>query len=158
MRRGVGEEVAAYASKQVPLKHNFVNESELLKHFNKHSGEFKGAYSTAEEYLQGANFLIENGHTVKYLYDDKIRTGYVRFMGNTRNLSIDEAINNISKRNLGLSKDHKFGEAKFEFLSVREDGSIATYHVKHGRDFYKTINQSEKANDVNVEKLSCKIM
>lgn len=123
------------ALKPVPRKYDFINESELLKHFNKHGGEFKGVYKTPEEYLQGANFVIENGHVVKYLYDLKIRTGYVRFMGNTRS-----------------------GKAKFEFLALRDDGSIATYHTQRRENFYKTLNQN-KANDcVNVEHLSCSMM
>ena len=145
-------------SKQEPLKHNFVNESELVKHFKKHGDEFKGAYSTPEEYLQGANFTIEHGHKVRYQYNGQERTGYVRFMGNTRNLSVDDAIKNLSRRDMGLSKYHEFGEAKFEFLALREDGTIATYHTKSAEKFYYTLNQNSKNSTVNVEYLSCRIM
>lgn len=147
-----------YASKQLPVKHNFANESKLLEHFEKHGGEFKGAYKTPEEYLQGANFVIEHGHKVKYQYMGKERTGYVRFMGNSRNLSVDEAIKNFSKREMGLSKQHEFGEAKFEFLALRDDGAIATYHTQGAENFYHTLNQNSKNSTVNVEHLSCRMM
>lgn len=125
----------SYASKQLPVKHNFINESELLKHFKKHGREFKGVYTTPEEYLHGANFVIEHGHKVKYLYDSEMRVGYVRFMSNTRR-----------------------GEAKFEFLALRDDGSIATYHTQRGKNFYKTLNQNKTNDCVNVEHLSCRTM
>lgn len=124
-----------YVSKQQSLKHNFVNESELLKHFKKHGGEFKGSYRTPEEYLHGANFVINHGHKVKYIYDGEMRVGYVRFMSNTRR-----------------------GEAKFEFLALRNDGSIATYHTQRGENFYKTLNQNKANDSINVEHLSCRMM
>jgi hypothetical protein len=150
--------VRKYASKQLPVKHNFINESKLLEHFEKHGGEFKGAYKTPEEYLQGANFVIEHGHKVKYEYMGKERIGYVRFMGNARNLSVDDAIKNFSKRAMGLSKYHEFGEAKFEFLALRDDGAIATYHTQGAENFYRTLNKNSKNSTVDVEHLSCRMM
>lgn len=87
-----------------------------------------------------------------------MRTGYVRFMGNSRNLSVDDAIKNLSRRDMGLSKYHEFGEAKFEFLALREDGTIATYHSQDAENFYNTLNQNSKNSNVNVEHLSCRMM
>jgi len=150
--------VARYAAKNPTLTHKFANESELLKHFKKHGGEFKGAYQSPQDYLDGANFVIAHGHKVKYQYRGKENIGYVRFMGNARNLSINETLNNLSKRELGLAKDHKFGEEKFEFLAVRKDGTIATYHTESAEKFYKTLNQNKKNDAVNVEQLSCRMM
>lgn len=88
----------------------------------------------------------------------KERIGYVIFMGNSRNRSVDDAINNFSKRDMGLRKYHEFGEAKFEFLALRDDGSIATYHTQGAENFYHTLNQNSKNSTVNVEHLSCRMM
>lgn len=123
------------AKKQLTPKYNFINESELLKHFDKHSIEFKGTYKTHAEYLNGANFVIENGHKIKYTYNGQTQFGYVRFMSNTSQ-----------------------GEAKFEFLALRDDGSIATYHTKGAKNFYKLVNQNKNNDSVNVESLSCRTM
>jgi len=79
-------------------------------------------------------------------------------MGNARNLSVDDAIKNFSRRDMGLSKYHEFGEAKFEFLALRDDGAIATYHTQGAENFYHTLNQNSKNSTVNVEHLSCRMM
>ncbi len=57
-----------------------------------------------------------------------------------------------------LSKYHEFGEAKFEFLALREDGTIATYHTQGAENLYHTLNQNSKNSTVNAEVLSCKMM
>ena len=99
---------------------NFADEAKLAGHFNKHGTEFKGAYSTAEEYLQGARDVMESGTKVSYQYGDEVRTGYVKFMGNTQK-----------------------GVAKFEFVGTNNAGQITTYHVESGKDFWKMLNNGQ---------------
>ncbi|KAA6450677.1 hypothetical protein [Bacillus swezeyi] len=55
-----------------------------MSHFKKHGGEFQGLYRNADEYLDGARDVVKNDIKVEYKYKDGIRTGYVRFMGNSR--------------------------------------------------------------------------
>lgn len=64
---------------------NFGNTEKLESHFKKHGDEFGGAYSNANEYLSGANNVIENGIKVQYDYKGELRTGYVKFMKNRLN-------------------------------------------------------------------------
>ena len=40
---------------------HFKSPSELEAHFTKHGSQFKGLYSNADEYLAGANRVIQNG-------------------------------------------------------------------------------------------------
>lgn len=61
--------------------------------------------------------MIKNGIKVKYNYKGEIRTGYVKFMGNSRN-----------------------GKAKFEFVGTNNKGEITTYHTESGKKIWKTIN------------------
>ncbi|WP_439444043.1 T7SS effector LXG polymorphic toxin [Listeria aquatica] len=111
--------------------HKFGDVEKLENHFSKHGGEFKGLYSNADEYLQGANDVIRNGEKVQYYYPLKngtteLRTGYVKFMGNS-------------------SK----GKAKFEFVGTNLSGDITTYHVKRGEDVYKLLNGNKRINVIN---------
>ncbi|NRT73835.1 hypothetical protein [Clostridium beijerinckii] len=95
----------------------FGSVEKLEGHFAKHGGEFKGIYSTAEEYLQGARDVMNNGYKVQYQYKGEIRTGYVRFMENSGK-----------------------GVSKFEFVGTNNAGEITTYHVESGKDFWKMLN------------------
>ncbi len=61
---------------------NFADKEKLIGHFDKHGREFKCAYENAEQYLQGARDVIENGIKVKYVYKGEVRTGYVKCIGN----------------------------------------------------------------------------
>jgi hypothetical protein len=96
---------------------NFADRAKLESHFDKHGGEFGGIYKNADEYLDGAKDVINNGIKVQYEYKGETRTGYVRFMGN-----------------------NKDGNAKFEFVGTNNNGEITTYHTQSGKKFWKTIN------------------
>jgi len=89
----------------------------LEGHYDKHGGEFKGAYKNADKYLEGAHDVVKNGTKVQYEYKGETRTGYVRFMGNNAD-----------------------GKAKFEFVGTNNKGEITTYHTQSGKKFWKTIN------------------
>ncbi|MBE5758477.1 MAG: RHS repeat-associated core domain-containing protein [Clostridiales bacterium] len=54
---------------------NFDSTEILLKHFEKHKSQFGGLFSSADEYLSGANYVINNGQFVPEL------NGYIRFLG-----------------------------------------------------------------------------
>jgi len=112
-----GEEAAKKVAKVGKLPNNFADKEKLVSHFNKHGNEFQGLYRNADEYLNGARDVVKNGIKVEYKYKDGIRTGYVRFMGNSRR-----------------------GDAKFEFVGTNHDGQITTYHTQSGKKFWKTIN------------------
>ena len=117
----------------------FNNEDTLKEHHRKHGGEFKNAYSNKEEYLGGANTVMNKGTKVEYWYSPKkkdgrsgkkeLRTGYVKFMGN-----------------------NKKGKAKFEFVGTNLKGEITTYHVKRGEELYRLLNGSKKINVINPKK------
>ena len=96
---------------------DFADHAKLKGHFDKHGKEFDGLYKNADEYLEGANEVINNGIKVKYEYRDEIRIGYVKFMGNNKN-----------------------GKAKFEFVGTNNNGDITTYHTQSGKKIWKTIN------------------
>ena len=98
-------------------KATFVSDEKLLSHFYKHGGEFKGAFNSAEEYLQGAQNVMQNGYKVEYVYKGGTRTGYVQFMGNN-------------------SK----GNAKFAFVGTNNEGYITTFHTESGKTFWKMLN------------------
>ncbi|QSX06711.1 RHS repeat-associated core domain-containing protein [Sedimentibacter sp. zth1] len=98
-------------------KANFASAEKLASHFAKHGDEFKGIYKNADEFLEGAQDVMQNGTKVSYTYKDEIRTGYLRFMGNN-------------------SK----GGAKFEFVGTNNLGEITTYHVESGKTFWKMLN------------------
>ncbi|MBD1221956.1 hypothetical protein [Virgibacillus halodenitrificans] len=99
------------------LPSDFADRVKLEGHFDKHGKEFDGLYKNANEYLEGAKEVINNGIKVKYEYKDEIRTGYVKFMGN-----------------------NKHGKAKFEFVGTNNNGDITTYHTQSGKKIWKTIN------------------
>ncbi|MFF2094566.1 hypothetical protein [Paenibacillus sp. NPDC058174] len=110
---------------------NFANRELLEGHYEKHGGEFKGSYKNADEYLQGANDVMNGGTKVQYEYKLKngtveTRTGYVKFMGNTQK-----------------------GEAKFEFVGTNTNGDITTYHVKRGEDLWKLLNGNKHDKTIN---------
>jgi hypothetical protein len=96
---------------------NFADREKLESHFYKHGNEFGELYKNADEYLEGAKEVIKSGIKVKYNYKGEIRTGYVKFMGNSRN-----------------------GKAKFEFVGTNNKGEITTYHTESGKKIWKTIN------------------
>ncbi|MDV2686469.1 pre-toxin TG domain-containing protein [Alkalihalophilus lindianensis] len=121
--RGV-KSVGGKSSTNLPS--NFGDSQKLEGHFLKHGREFKGLYKNSEEYLLGARQVIKQGEKVQYSYklrDGTIetRTGYVKFMGNTRK-----------------------GEAKFEFVGTNNQGNITTYHVESGKDFWKMLNGDKR--------------
>ncbi|MTI48435.1 MAG: hypothetical protein FH761_11375 [Firmicutes bacterium] len=97
---------------------NFASVEKLDSHFAKHGKEFKGVYKNADEYLQGARDVMQNGTKVSYSYKGETRIGYVKFMGNSS----------------------KKGIAKFEFVGTNNLGDITTYHVESGKTFWKMLN------------------
>ena len=99
------------------VKATFASEEKLLSHFNKHGGEFKGAFNSADEYLQGAQDVMQNGYKVEYAYKGETRIGYFQFMGNN-------------------SK----GNAKFAFVGTNNEGHITTFHTESGKTFWKMLN------------------
>ncbi|MCP6680725.1 LXG domain-containing protein [Bacillus nakamurai] len=116
--KGVKGEITRAVVKEIDKSPSvFANRKLLDDHFIKHGGEFKGAYQTADEYLNGAREVVKKGIKVKYTYKGETRFGYVRFMGNNRD-----------------------GKAKFEFVGTSNEGNITTYHTQSGKKFWKTIN------------------
>jgi hypothetical protein len=129
--------VAKFASKVVPQfklfntghisvpnkAPSFASDELLISHFSKHGIEFKGIYLTSSEYLSGAHDVMSHGYEVDYFYklkgslEPELRTGFVKFMGSTQK-----------------------GVSKFEFVGTNARGEITTYHVKSGKEFWKTIN------------------
>ena len=99
------------------IQPNFANRKKLEEHFEKHKDHFIIPYKSVDDYLEGARDVMKNGIKVEYLYNEEIRTGYVRFMGNS-------------------SK----GIAKFEFVGTNTNGDITTYHVESGKSFWKLLN------------------
>ena len=95
----------------------FATEDKLMSHFEKHGAEFKGVYNSADEYLQGARSVMNNGYKVEYSYKGETRVGYVQFMGNS-------------------SK----GKAKFAFVGTNNEGYITTFHTESGKTFWKLLN------------------
>ena len=95
----------------------FETEVKLVSHFEKHGGEFKKIYKSADEYLQGARDVINYGYKVEYEYKGEMRVGYVQFMGNA-------------------SK----GKAKFAFVGTNNAGYITTFHTESGKTFWKLLN------------------
>ncbi|RBO93135.1 hypothetical protein DES48_1131, partial [Paraliobacillus ryukyuensis] len=95
----------------------FADRAKLEGHFDKHGKEFDRLYKNADEYLEGAKEVINNGIKVKYEYKGEMRTGYVKFIGNNKN-----------------------GKAKFEFVGTNNNGDITTYHTQSGKKIWKTIN------------------
>lgn len=57
------------------LRTNFADRVKLESHYHKHGGEFGGIYKGADEYLDGAKDVINNGVKVQYEYKGGIRTG-----------------------------------------------------------------------------------
>ena len=90
----------------------FASDKLLISHFEKHAKEFKGAFLTADEYLKGAQDVMQNGYKVEYQYKGETRLGYVQF------------IENDSK-----------GNAKFAFVGTNNSGNITTFHVESGKTF-----------------------
>lgn len=89
----------------------------LKTHYEKHGSEFKGAFNSPEEYLQGAQDVMKNGYRVKYNYKGEQRYVYIEFFGNN-------------------SK----GQAKFAFVGTNNDGFITTFHTESGKSFWKMLN------------------
>ena len=96
----------------------FASNELLVSHFEKHKKEFKGIYHTADEYLQGARDVMNNGYKVEYWYNEEMRIGFVQFMGNN-------------------SK----GRAKFAFVGTNNNGYITTFHTESGKSFWKMLNR-----------------
>jgi hypothetical protein len=102
----------------------------LEDHFKKHGSEFKGEYKNADEYLNGALDVIDDGIKVKYRYKpnsdvEETRIGYIKLMG-------------ISRK----------GEVKFEFVGTNSEGYITTYHVKRGEELWKLLNGNKREKNI----------
>ena len=54
---------------------NFTSLESLNSHFGKHGNEFGSLFSTPQEYLNGANYVINNGTYIQEM------NGYIRFFG-----------------------------------------------------------------------------
>ena len=54
---------------------NFKTNQDLESHFSKHGKEFENLYSNSQEYLQGANYVVNNGTYVPEM------NGYLKFYG-----------------------------------------------------------------------------
>ena len=105
------------ASKGGSKTANFATDELLKTHYEKHGSEFKGAFNSPEEYLQGAQDVMKNGYRVKYNYKGEQRYVYIEFFGNN-------------------SK----GQAKFAFVGTNNDGFITTFHTESGKSFWKMLN------------------
>ncbi|MEG0667886.1 MAG: RHS repeat-associated core domain-containing protein [Clostridium sp.] len=107
-------------------KSSFSSRDLLEGHYSKHGNEFGGLYNNADEYLQGAKNVMDNGYKVQYEYKGEIRNGYMSFMGNNRK-----------------------GLAKFEFVGTNNRGDITTYHAKSGKELWKLLNGSSTDKTIN---------
>lgn len=74
-------------------------------------------FNSADEYLTGAQDVMQNGYKVEYTYKGETRTGFVQFMGNN-------------------SK----GNAKYAFAGTNNEGYITTFHTESGKSFWKMLN------------------
>ncbi|EAC6221985.1 TPA: LXG domain-containing protein [Listeria monocytogenes] len=139
MALGLGFGIAAARNKPIMLKKasgaNFGNTEKLKSHFSNHGGEFGKVFSSADEYLAGANDVIKNGIKVQYNYKGEVRTGYVRFMKNS----------SLTNSNGVPIKSY----AKFEFVGTNNLGEITTYHVESGKTFWKMMNNGENIPVIN---------
>ena len=127
-----------YKSKTIDDKASglkFGDVEKLEGHFSKHGGEFGKAFSSADEYLAGANDVIKNGTKVQYSYNGEIRTGYVKFMKNS----------SLTNANGVPIKSY----AKFEFVGTNNLGEITTYHVESGKTFWKMMNNGTNIPVIN---------
>ena len=115
-------------------KLNFADTGKLNNHFSKHGGEF-GVYSNSNDYLSGANDLIQNGIKVQYNYKGELRIGYVKFM---KNSSL------INPEGVPIKSF-----AKFEFVGTNSFGEITTYHVESKKTFWKMLNNGENIKIIN---------
>ncbi|MBM7702275.1 hypothetical protein [Metabacillus iocasae] len=123
IEKSVGKGTGNFANK------NFASRDLLESHFEKHAvknNEFHGAYNNADQYMQGARDVMSSGTKVGYQYKGETRTGYVKFMGNSRK-----------------------GEAKFEFVGTNANGNVTTYHVKRGEDLWKLLNNNKRDKTIN---------
>jgi hypothetical protein len=102
---------------------NFVNETKLVDHFEKHGSEFRA--KSAEDYLQIGQDIINNGHEVKYFYEPvgETRTGYVSFMRNSK----------------------KTGESLFGFVGTDSNGFITTIHTKPRTELFDLLGDSAQS-------------
>ena len=69
-----------YVGNTSVLVHNscgkgFASRTKLEDHFIKHGKEFGNLYANADEYLKGANYVIQNGQYIPEL------NGYIQFFG-----------------------------------------------------------------------------
>ncbi|HAK1620494.1 TPA: hypothetical protein H1051_002749, partial [Listeria monocytogenes] len=139
MALGLGFGIAAARNKPIMPKKangaNFGNTEKLKSHFSNHGGEFGKVFSSADEYLAGANDVIKNGIKVQYNYKGEVRTGYVRFMKNS----------SLTNSNGVPIKSY----AKFEFVGTNNLGEITTYHVESGKTFWKMMNNGENIPVIN---------
>ena len=106
---------------------NFASLKLLEDHFEKHTGEFKGAFHNPMEYLAGAHDVIKGGIKVAYDYKGETRIGYIRFAGTSDGKPI-------------IGDIRQPGVAKFEFVGTNNIGHITTYHIESKKDFWKMIN------------------
>lgn len=95
----------------------------MITHFQDHGAEFFAA--NAADYLQIGRDIMKNGTKVAYPYKGEIRTGYVKFMGNTRS-----------------------GNAKFGFVGTNPDGAITTIHTESGKSFWKMLNGDSSIRNI----------
>ncbi|MFH0901761.1 MAG: RHS repeat-associated core domain-containing protein, partial [Pseudomonadota bacterium] len=86
-----------------------------------------GAKSVGE-YLEMAREVAKDGTRISYLYKGEQRFGFVKFMGNT-------------------SK----GDAKFAFVGTNAEGSVTTFHVESGKDFWKLLNGNPADKTIRLE-------
>jgi len=68
-------DVAQDMAKTTVKNLNFDSTENLFKHFADHNSQFGDLFSSADEYLNGANYVINNGQFVPEL------NGYIRFLG-----------------------------------------------------------------------------
>jgi hypothetical protein len=113
------------------VEHNFASDEFLERHFTKHGSEFKGAYDSAEEYLNGAREVIKEGIPVVYEYKGTETLGYVRFMGTSEG---DVIFDDITCP----------GIAKFELVGLDKQGRIAIYYSASGKSFWKMLSGNSR--------------
>lgn len=93
----------------------FESDEKFVAHKRKHGHEFN-AYSL-DDYLNQARDVMNTGYKVEYAYQGEIRTGFLKYSGNSRTYN-----------------------AKFAFVGTNNDNFITTFHTESGKTFWKMLN------------------
>ena len=110
---GIKNAITASQKVESAGKKTFSSPEKLIEHFDKHASEFGDICPTVGDYLDGANYVIENGQYIPEM------NGYIRFFG---------ANGQANYAFVGLSSDSSF-ITTFGIRSVSELAKIIPWLV-----------------------------